>query len=93
MVSLLLDVRGEDKDIIQIDHNKLIYIFSKDDIHHMLKYYRSISEAERHYLVLKMTITCAKRGFPFISRFDSHQIVCSPIVDLREDSCSLESIQ
>jgi hypothetical protein len=50
-------------------------------------------EIERHYLVLKMTVAHSESGFPFISRFDPHQIVCSPKIDLRENMCSSESIQ
>jgi hypothetical protein len=93
MVSVLLDIQREDQDVIKIYHNKVIKIFPENVIHHMLKHRRSIGEAEWHYLILEMTIAGAKGSFPFISRLDPHQVVCSPKVNLREESCSSEVIQ
>jgi hypothetical protein len=52
----------------------------------MLKYNRSIREAERHNLLLEMTVARFKGDFPPMYTFDLQQIVCSPKIDLRKDS-------
>jgi hypothetical protein len=44
----------------------------------MFKYRKSIGEAERHYLIIEMTVLRSKGSFPFVSRFDLIKIVSSP---------------
>ena len=51
------------------------------NIHHMLKNSRSVCETKWHYHVLKMLVPGSKCRFPFISSFDTHQVVSASEID------------
>jgi hypothetical protein len=54
----------------------------KDIIYQMLKNKRSICKAKWHHNIFKMAITISKHFIPFIAFSNTHQIVCSTLINL-----------
>ena len=71
-----------DEDIVQIQNNKDIKLFSKDFINIFLEACWHVCQSERHYLVLKVAVSSPERGFLFVSFADSHSIVYTGKIEL-----------
>ena len=66
---------GIDKNIIQIYNDKDIELLSKNLIDIVLEAFQCISQTERHYLVLKMTLSSLEGCFSFVTFFDPHLVI------------------
>ena len=88
--SLVFGVNG---DIIQIHNDKDIEFFRKDFIDVALKYYWSIGQSKKHYLILKVAVSGPESSLPLISFANSYPMVGTGEVELDKLLYLPQSIQ
>lgn len=64
-----------DKNIVQINYNKNIWLFSQNLINITLEIDQNIKKSKKHYLILKMNILSLKNYLLFIAFFYSYLMV------------------
>ena len=83
---------GVDKDIIQIHNDEDIELIRKDLIDVALKYCRSISQSETHYLILEVAVSGPESSLSLISFTNSHPVIGTGKVELDKPPCLPQSI-
>ena len=75
MVLVCSKVRRVYQNVIQIDIHEVMQKVSQNVIDHGLENSRCIGETEWHHLIFVVTVGCVKASFPFISLFNSNQVI------------------
>ena len=83
-------VLGENKDVVQINENELVYHISQDVVHQGLEDGRHVREAERHDEVLPVPRRRVEGRLPFVAFLNPHQVVGIPEIQLGEDGSPLQ---
>ena len=68
---MFLQAFGENKDVVQVNENKLVYHILENAVNKTLEDSRSIRYAKRHHQVLPFTRRSVKCCLPFIPLSDA----------------------
>lgn len=75
MLFVVVEVVAVEKDVVEIGSAKDVEVFFEAVGYKVLERSWGVGEAKRHDGVFQMSVTCAKRGFPFFSYCHSGLVV------------------
>ena len=93
MVSVEKQIFRKDKNVIQIDDNKLVQQVPEDLIKKVLKHDWGITQPKRHDQVFVMAISSVKRSLPFITFSYSNDVVRPSEIQLSENGGTPQPIE
>jgi hypothetical protein len=86
-------VLAENEDIVQVNHCKVIKVFSQHIVHEILECGRCVGKAKRQNSKFAVTVTSAKGGLGDVRRLDTNLMVSADQVKRCEPGGSLKSLQ
>lgn len=83
MTAMRLKVVGVDKDIVEVDNNRVVKEILEDVVHEALKRRWGVGQAFGNNQPFEGTIAGTESGFLLVAVGDAHEMVRVPEVDLR----------
>ena len=77
MVGVFLRCIRVDENVVQVNDDEMVQKDAKDIVHKRLEGCWSVGKSKGHDKGFKVSIAGSEGCFPFISFFDSEQVVCS----------------
>ena len=93
MFPMELNGSWKNKNIVQIDHQKVVQVFPKNVVDKVLESSWGVAEAERHNKVLIVAKSGPKGCFPLIPGSNSNEIVGPPKIQFGKDFSRPEPLE